>query len=311
MPPSGRILRIAVLGASGIGRDHIRILHSLGAQVVAVLGSSKQSAERSASDVAETCSHVVTPYWSLDRLLEENLDGVTIATPANCHFEQISAVLKRGLPVFCEKPMFWDDGCTVSTVAKRLSELREEAERRIIVNTSNTVFIDTVKTTLPPPDLVKTFLFRFHTNGTFRHEDIALDLLPHGLSMLLRFFGERALTNFNWDISEYNCVCQFDYGACRVNFDFQEHPQRAKFLSFRVNGQEYERIQKGRGDSYQVMLRETNCGTIRESPDPFIVYISAFLELCCNQNIRCDTTFEEAETNMNLMAQCIESGRMM
>ncbi|HLM34215.1 MAG TPA: Gfo/Idh/MocA family oxidoreductase [Gaiellaceae bacterium] len=42
---------------------------------------------------------------SLDDLLEEDLDGIVIATPSALHAEQAIAALERGLAVFCQKPL--------------------------------------------------------------------------------------------------------------------------------------------------------------------------------------------------------------
>jgi predicted dehydrogenase len=42
---------------------------------------------------------------SLDELLEEDLDGIVIATPSALHAEQAIEALERGLAVFCQKPL--------------------------------------------------------------------------------------------------------------------------------------------------------------------------------------------------------------
>jgi predicted dehydrogenase len=42
---------------------------------------------------------------SYSRLLDMDLDGVVIATPSALHAEQASLALKRGLAVFCQKPL--------------------------------------------------------------------------------------------------------------------------------------------------------------------------------------------------------------
>lgn len=42
---------------------------------------------------------------SMSELLEEELDGVVIATPSSLHAEQSLAFLDRGIPVFCQKPL--------------------------------------------------------------------------------------------------------------------------------------------------------------------------------------------------------------
>ena len=42
---------------------------------------------------------------SLDELLEEDLDGIVIATPSALHAEEAIAAFERGLAVFCQKPL--------------------------------------------------------------------------------------------------------------------------------------------------------------------------------------------------------------
>jgi predicted dehydrogenase len=41
----------------------------------------------------------------MEALLDEELDGIVIATPSALHAEQAVAALERGLPVFCQKPL--------------------------------------------------------------------------------------------------------------------------------------------------------------------------------------------------------------
>ncbi|MCA1577330.1 MAG: Gfo/Idh/MocA family oxidoreductase [Acidobacteria bacterium] len=73
------------------------------------------------ADVAEICAlHDVTAamvnegqklapdaavFSSFDELLDQDLDGVVIATPNCFHAEQAIAALKRGMAVFCQKPL--------------------------------------------------------------------------------------------------------------------------------------------------------------------------------------------------------------
>jgi predicted dehydrogenase len=60
----------------------------------------------------------------LDELLEHELDGVAIATPSALHAEQALAVLERGLPVFCQKPLGRTAAETLAVVeAARASDL--------------------------------------------------------------------------------------------------------------------------------------------------------------------------------------------
>lgn len=303
-------LQIGVLGAGRIGQVHARILHSLGAQVCAVLGSSQDSSAQAARAVAEICGHEVRSCGSLDELLGEDLNGISICSPAEYHFEQILTAFDRRVPVFCEKPLFWDDSCTSSVVAKRLGELEAHPERRLFVNTSNTVFLDVAEASLPSFDSVKDFGFAFHTNGAFRGTDIAMDLLPHGLSLLLHAFGQQTLSDLRWQASENEYQCEFQYGDCAARFEFRESPDIERSLSFRFDECEFRRIQEGSGAGYRVFLENPQSGERLDAPDPFEVYLSEFLEFCRTQPSNRADRFESAAANMKLMAQCMDACRL-
>ena len=92
-PPATRP-RLGFLGVGWIGRKRLDALVETGAaEATAVF-------DPAGADVpgAETVA-------SLDELLAADLDGVVIATPSGLHAEQAIAVLGRGLPVFCQKPL--------------------------------------------------------------------------------------------------------------------------------------------------------------------------------------------------------------
>ena len=81
--------RLGFLGVGWIGRSRLDAIVASGhAQVGAV-------ADPALPDALD----------SLDELLEEDLDGIVIATPSALHAEQAIAVLERGLAVFCQKPL--------------------------------------------------------------------------------------------------------------------------------------------------------------------------------------------------------------
>ena len=98
-------IRIAILGASGIGRVHARIFHEAGADVCAVLGSSKESAKNASIKLKDLYDINAQPYHCLDRLLEEaRPNAVSICTSPQFHFEEIIAAFEKQIGVFCEKP---------------------------------------------------------------------------------------------------------------------------------------------------------------------------------------------------------------
>ena len=94
--------RLGFLGVGWIGADRLRALARSGtAEIAAVADPSEPARTRllEAFPSARAGS-------GLDALLEtERLDGVVIATPSALHAEQSIAVLDRGIPVFCQKPL--------------------------------------------------------------------------------------------------------------------------------------------------------------------------------------------------------------
>jgi len=93
--------RVGFLGVGWIGRHRMQAALEAGvleaAAVVDPEPGNRAEAARLAPDalIAD----------SLDALLDEQLDGIVIATPSALHAEQAIAALDRGVAVFCQKPL--------------------------------------------------------------------------------------------------------------------------------------------------------------------------------------------------------------
>ena len=105
--------RLGFLGVGWIGRKRLEAIE--------------------ASDVADVAA-VADPAVdgaaaSLDELLEQELDGVVIATPSALHAEQAIAALEGGLAVFCQKPLALD-----AASAQRVVDAAAAADRLLAVD---------------------------------------------------------------------------------------------------------------------------------------------------------------------------------
>lgn len=302
----GPPLRVAILGARGIGKVHARIFHDLGASVRAVLGSSEETASLAAQDLAESFGIEAKPFYSFGQLLQEPLDAVSVCTPADMHFEQMLAAFDAGVAVFCEKPLFWEENLSPEKVGRQLDILERHPNRTLFVNTSNTVFADTVRVKLGALEQAKSFTFKFHTRGRYRGNNIAVDLFPHGASLLLRLFGLRDLAAYSREVSDYSYQASFMYGpACRVKFDFHEGPDVEKALIFSVDGNEYHRVQEGQGATYQAYLVDVQTGQRHRIDDPFRIAISDFCRYCTAGHRHGTDGFIDAAANLRMMVQCL------
>src|SRR4051812_33086823 len=91
--------RLGFLGLGWIGRSRLEELNGL-VEVVALADPN----EAALSDVRPAFSEAVC-CRTLEYLLQQDLEGVVIATPSAQHAEQCLACLERGLAVFCQKPL--------------------------------------------------------------------------------------------------------------------------------------------------------------------------------------------------------------
>lgn len=103
-PPSvtlRRPLRLGFAGVGWIGLNRLRAVAELDFVIPAALFDPSVDALAKARESAPGA----TVVGSFDALLGEDLDGVVIATPSALHAEQSIAALRRGLAVFCQKPL--------------------------------------------------------------------------------------------------------------------------------------------------------------------------------------------------------------
>ncbi len=298
-------LRVGILGASGIGYIHARHYHELGAQIVAVLCSSKLKADAVAEKLAKEFNIAVAPYDSTDDFLEEDLDAVSICTPPSLHVDHIKACFNKNIPVFCEKPLFWEQLMIPEDVCMQLKAIEYHQNRRLFVNTSNTVFLDTIIRREDTLELYNNLSFEFYTTGGYIGIGIAQDLFPHGLSLLIHLLGDCELYDFTSDVSDHIFSCQFRYGECSVTFDFRENPSGPRHMRIGLNENFYTRIQVGSGSNYEVYFVNDSTDEIIPAVDPFRVFISRFLDFVGSSGARQDDGFHVGALNLNLMARCL------
>lgn len=97
-----KTLRVGVIGAGMMGRQHVEAARRIpGVEVVAL-------ADANAALAARTCEELCIPGCFADyrQMLDEAApDAVHNCTPNNLHFEINRELLRRGVNVYCEKPL--------------------------------------------------------------------------------------------------------------------------------------------------------------------------------------------------------------
>ncbi|MGK6308317.1 Gfo/Idh/MocA family protein [Variovorax sp. DT-64] len=93
--------RLGFLGVGWIGRHRMEAIAADGAAEVAALCDAGPEALGAAAAAHPRAARAS----SFDALLDDDLDGIVIATPSALHAQQAEAALARGLAVFCQKPL--------------------------------------------------------------------------------------------------------------------------------------------------------------------------------------------------------------
>ena len=115
-------MKVGVVGTGGWGKNHVRVLNELHC----LSAICDMNAERTDSF---SKNYHVPGYTSLEEMLKkEELDAVTICTPASTHFSMASKTLAAGLHTFVEKPM-----TTTVKDGEMLIEAAKSANRALTV----------------------------------------------------------------------------------------------------------------------------------------------------------------------------------
>ena len=296
---------IAILGASGIGKVHARIFHNLGANVNSILGSNKESVSKTCADLESMYGIKAKGYTCIKDILEQHPDAVSICTPPSLHFEHIFPFFEKNIPVFCEKPIFWDKHLSICANENKINCLEQHQSSKLLVNASNSVFIDAILNNFDVEKNCKTFSFHFYTRGKYRGIDIAIDLFPHGFSVLLSLFGSKKIYDFKYKVTEHQFECTFNYDNKIIEFIFKEDPNGPKCLSFKFDDKEFYRVQEGYEDTYKVYIESLASHKRIEIDDPFTSYIKYFLDNYL-EKIESHNIHNDSFVNIRLMLECMK-----
>ncbi|WP_120009344.1 Gfo/Idh/MocA family protein [Teichococcus vastitatis] len=124
---SARRPRLGFLGIGWIGRHRLQAIAETGVAEIAALAEPDPDMLEDAAQLVPGARCV----GSLEELLAQELDGLVIATPSALHAEQSIQALRRGVAVFCQKPL----GRTAPEV-QAVVEAARDADRLLAVDLS-------------------------------------------------------------------------------------------------------------------------------------------------------------------------------
>ena len=93
--------KLGFLGVGWIGRHRLETIARSGMADIAAISDVSTASMQD----AQACAPNARTVPNLEELLEQDLDGLVIATPSILHAAQAARALDRGLAVFCQKPL--------------------------------------------------------------------------------------------------------------------------------------------------------------------------------------------------------------
>ncbi len=180
-------LRVGVVGCGQWGQNYLRVLSELDETELAAVCDQRPEMRTRALSRNPSVGAVET----LDELLaSERVDAVVVATEARSHFAVVTAALKAGKHVLCEKPL---TTCTEDAIT--LARLADEVGRTLMVGHifRYNAGVNALKTAILDPDFGEIcYMCLVRTNlGPIRPDVNAVwDLAPHDVSIVLHLLGQ-------------------------------------------------------------------------------------------------------------------------
>lgn len=249
----GNGLKVAVVGASGIGRHHANWHHLCGSDVVAFVGSSAERCESTAASLNRLFGFSGRGYTSMAALLaKEEVDIVDVCSPNHLHHDGALAALRAGCHVLCEKPLVWQEPADTEVLMAQGRELVDTAaahRRHLSICTQYAAGLPHYHRLCPRTSDgdsgITSFSAEMETLSRGRDRsarDIWVDMGSHPLSLLLAWIPDGELVGdaptVTMEGREARAI--FDFGAgdcrCRVDIAVRDRPEGSPARRFGVNG---------------------------------------------------------------------------
>lgn len=183
-------VRVGVIGCGYWGPHLIRNLHDM--PDVELVGVAEARPER----LEYVCRSypAVVPFTDHRRLLESDLDAVVVATPIQTHFELAQEALLADRHVLVEKPLAGS-----SAEAAELVGLAARRQRVLMVGHTflYNPAVRELRRMVSEGDLGRIYYAdsaRLNLGLFQRHANVAWDLAPHDISIVMYLLGQAPLT---------------------------------------------------------------------------------------------------------------------
>ena len=307
-------LRVAVIGASGIGRHHANWHDSVGSQVVAFVGTTPERCHETTKLLEQTFGYHGKSYTSVDEMLQrERPDIVDICSPNSTHYPAALRALDAGCHVLCEKPLVWDDHLSAGQMidqAMQLQRLAERSGQHLGMCSQLAALLPQYDQMLPGAETPRHFQAIMEISGSARPNgrEIWVDMGPHPISLVIARYPSARLdpATIQVDFGEHEAKVAFDIIAegdrcvCEIVVRDLPGPPLRRFFGFdhqcvNLSGK------PGEDGYYRAVL--AGAGGERVGPDPMHLLIQQFTRVVAGDEQEPLVTAETALQNLRIQLE--------
>jgi len=321
-------MKVAVIGASGIGKQHAKWFHLEGCDVVAFAGTTAESVEGTAQTLRKLFNFTGHGYTDVGAMLRQTKpDIVVVASPPHWHHEHAMLALRSGCHLYCEKPLLWFAPGTLGSpeeLLRRAEEMCAEADAKGLVFGVNTQYAAAVTDYhsfigMPFEECIwpERMFMRMESKNPMKQkefESIWADLASHPISMLMKWcpngtVDERSIV---LSIERTRNHCEFDFVSpegkrTRAEFDLGQIEEGTPERLFGVNGVvvRYE----GRNDADGVYRSYLKCGDREAVTEDFVQRsVRAFILSINDSRFGPLVTGREGLRNLKIQLELLSKG---
>ncbi|HNR33953.1 MAG TPA: Gfo/Idh/MocA family oxidoreductase [Candidatus Hydrogenedentes bacterium] len=223
---SGSGRRVAVIGASGIGKHHAKWWAHAGADVCAFAGTSPESVAKTREALSALFGFNGRGYTSVEKMLETEQPAIVdVCSPPPLHARHVRTALEAGCHVLCEKPFVYDPALPrkeLMETAATLAALAQRHGRLLSVSTQYAAAALSFSRLWEDREPVVYYHGHLESPARNRPPDpnrVWVDLSPHPLSVLLKLAPEGEIL---WDTLDtrfagYEAIAEFDVRQAHGN----------------------------------------------------------------------------------------------
>ena len=192
-------MRVAIIGASGVGKHHGKWFALEGCEVAAFVGRTPETVKSTEKAMRDLFGFSGRGYSDVAQMIErEKPEAVSVCSPHHLHDQHTIAALRAGAHVLCEKPIFWDTSMTAEQMLSHARDMMDEAARAGRLLAVNTQYVAAIlaydeiyRQNWGDPRPIGSVSLRMESKGGIsgpnEYDEIWIDLASHPLSLLLRW----------------------------------------------------------------------------------------------------------------------------